>query len=185
MTYLNVLVVDALRAAHAVSDDRHDAVRRFRNVLIVATALSTLLVVAVVLLGAKWPSLIPVCGEKICPSGRSSPTGGDVGLVALFGGIGAALAVLSTLSDIKIPEMPYSLNGPQLLLKIPAGALTGLVALIVLQAAIIENFTPPASQAALLFYATAFGYAQQVATRLVDAKATDVLTAARPSSSSP
>jgi hypothetical protein len=133
-----------------------------------------LLVIGLIALGMLWPSLIPVCGDNICPSGRSKQTGGDVGLVALFGTVGAALAVLSTLSSIKVPETPYSLNGPQLLLKIPAGALTGLVALIILQAAIIQNFTAPESQAALLFYATAFGYAQQVATRLVDQKATDV-----------
>ena len=180
MSTLTALSVDAMRAAHAFSDDRHDAVRRFRNALIVATIFTALLAAAIVLLGMAWPKLMPVCAPKACPTGGTAPTGGDVALIALFGSLGAVLAVVSTLSTMGTPETPYSLNGPQLLLKIPVGALTGLVAVIALHAALVNGVEPLKSQAALLIYATAFGYAQQAATRLVDQRAQSVQDAARP-----
>lgn len=171
-------MVDALRASYSVSDDRHAAIRGFRNVLIGATAASSLFVVGVILLGANWHHL-PVCA-KVCPTGGKSPAGGDVALVMLFGAIGAAIALLSTLSTMHPPDTPYSLSLPQLLVKIPAGAITAFVAVVALNSGAFSSVAITDSQGLLLFYAIVFGFAQQAATRLIDQKAADVMQAARP-----
>jgi hypothetical protein len=172
---------EVLRRANEVSDEGHAAVRTMRNALLIASFGAIILLIIVASLGALAPSLVPVCAPEVCPTGGSSPGAGDVTLVALFGCVGASLAVVQSLASMSTPETPYALNWAQMLLKVPAGALTSLVAVLALNSQVVANIVPPASHAGLLFYAIAFGYSQQAATRLVDQKAESVLNQARPS----
>src|ERR1041385_1474450 len=61
------------------------------------------------------------------------------------------------------------------LLKLPTGALTAVLGLLVLRGGLIPGFTELDSSAQILAWAIIFGYAQQLLTRPIDDWATQVL----------
>jgi hypothetical protein len=70
---------------------------------------------------------------------------------------------------------PYGLPVALAVLKVPAGALTAVAGLLLLGGGFAPGFSNLDSQRQILAYALVFGYAQQIATRLVDDRAQTVL----------
>jgi hypothetical protein len=100
----------------------------------------------------------------------------------LLGALGGLLAVLAALQRLRGFRTLYNLPLVQALLKIPAGALTGLLGLVLMQGGVF--FLEPQRGSALVAYVIFFG-ASHVITRLIDRKAGEIAeTAADPEAAS-
>ena len=66
---------------------------------------------------------------------------------------------------------PYNISIPLALLKLPAGALTALVGIILLAGEFVPGFSAIDKQIQILAYALVFGFAQQLFTQAVDQRA--------------
>lgn len=95
----------------------------------------------------------------------------------MVGALGALLAAAIALSRQRRFQAPYGLPLAQVLLKVVAGTATALFGVVLLQNGVL-GVTAAASGQAILAYAALFGYAQQAATKQVDAKAKSLLGAA-------
>ncbi|MDH2426625.1 hypothetical protein [Sphaerisporangium sp. TRM90804] len=187
------LLQSVLRAAYHAVAVESGRVRSFRNMLLGGVMALTVIVSALVAVGAVWPRAIPMCGNGtilatlgstpmtfICPSGGPRPSRGDVPLVALVGMLGAALATAASLSTRSELSTRYSLAVAQNLLKAPAGVATAILGLLILNSGFVPGFGGLSSQTSILVWAMVFGYAQQVVTRFVDQRANNLLLAASP-----
>ncbi len=74
-------IVTSVRAASSASLREQVRVRSFRDVLVVTTLVMTLLAVGIAIIGALWPTMIPLCfapedgGQAVvvCPTAQSAP----------------------------------------------------------------------------------------------------------------
>jgi hypothetical protein len=170
-------------ATHA-EDLQQSQVRRFRGVLL-GTFLGLLIVVTLLVIwGIVHPSYFPLCVQKqathgttaVCPTGGSNPGRADLALVMAIGGLGAILAVAINLKALKPTGVRYSLSVAQGLIKIPFGAITAMLGIIIASTqSSIRVLTTPAG---LLGTAAVFGYSQQLFTNFIDRQANSLLTKA-------
>jgi hypothetical protein len=181
------IAAEVLGAAFAAEDVQQAQVRRFRAVLF-GTAASLIILVAILwLVGAVDPALIPLClhkqgapaGTLVCPSGGKSASKADIPLVLGRGAIGASLAVARTLAGLRPAGVRYSLSVAQGLLKVPFGAITAVLGILLLQTQ-ADLPAALASQGGLLISAVVFSYAQQLFTGLIDRRADSLMSAAAP-----
>jgi hypothetical protein len=77
--------------------------------------------------------------------------------------------------NLRGTSTPYCLPVALAVLKVPSGALTAVAGLLLLGGGFAPGFSNLDSQRQILAYALVFGYAQQIATRLVDDRAQTVL----------
>jgi hypothetical protein len=186
---------DAMQVGYEAQDELYAQVRSFRNILFTGTVLLTLLVIAVCIVGAVQPGAIPLCfqpsntggttqasttgGESfVCPSTTgyaARPKGGDVSIVALMGLLGGALSATFTIQKLRGTSTPYGVPVALSILKLPAGALTGITGLVLLYGKFVPGLSELDSQGQILAYAIVLGIAQHLVTRFVDQKAEDVL----------
>ena len=187
-------------AYHAASSQRRRElmrVRSFRNVLLVAALLLLVVVLGLGLLGSLRPETIPLCfqpesssGDKVvCPTGETqirenadiddeiarTVSGWDIWVVMITGLVAAAVATAFALRGIRGTSTPYSLPVALALLKLPTGALTAVVGLVLMRGGFVPGLSALDSSAQILSWAVVFGYAQQLVTRLVDEQAHAVL----------
>jgi hypothetical protein len=133
-----------------------------------------------VFLVSKNPSMVPFCfapsgDHRVCPTGRTGPTGGDVILVAGLGLLGGALAAAFAIRNIRGTSTPYDIPIALAVLKVPTGALTAVAGLLLLRGQFLPGLSALDSQQQILAYALVLGYAQQLFTRLVDRQAQSIL----------
>ena len=173
-------------------------VRSFRNVLIVSGLLVALLVVVLGFLGAIFYQDVDVCfnpveagggGKIVCPldetstakpgqSGSAHERHGDTLGRARYpdhrrfrGGTLRGIA----LRQVQGSSTPYSLPVALAALKLPTGALTALLGLLLLRGQFIPGFSALDFPAQVLAWAVVLGYAQQLLTRILDQRAQLVL----------
>jgi hypothetical protein len=199
----NVLL-SAVRAANSESRREVIRVRSFRNVLYFATALLTIALIGVTVLAAARPDVVPLCfapdGKVVCPTSDASVPAGesadavvraqadpwDIITVEILGLIAAAVAAAIALRDIRGTTTPYSLPVALLLLKLPTGALTAVLGLLLMRGNFVPGLSALDTTAQILSWAVVFGYAQQVFTRFADQQAHAVLDqVGAPTSSDP
>jgi len=99
----------------------------------------------------------------------------DIPLIQLVGLIAAAVAGAAALRSIKGTSTPYSIPVALALLKLPTGALTALLGLLLMRGQFVPGLSALDFPAQVLAWAIAFGYAQQLFTRLVDQQGQQVL----------
>jgi hypothetical protein len=185
---------DAMQISYDAADEQYTRLRSFRNVLITGAVLLSLLVLAMCLLGAQNPKVIPLCFnpsststvaavnalQKVCPTSETAnpnaPPRGDVAVVALMGVLGAALSATLAVQKLRGTATPYSVPVSLALFKLPAGALTAIAGLLLIKGGFVPGFSQLDSQGQILAYAIAFGVAQHLVTRFVDQRADDVLS---------
>jgi hypothetical protein len=187
-------VVAAAREANAEARREVTRVRSFRNVLLVTALVLTLAAIAVAVLGVVDPNAVPLCfnpdDKVVCPTAES-PIGpdatdidatvaatvgpGDMALVELLGLIAAAVAAAVSLRGIKGTSTPYGLPVALALLKLPTGALTAVLGVLLMRGGFVPGLSALDSSAQILAWAVVFGYAQQLFTGVVDAQAQTVL----------
>jgi hypothetical protein len=172
--------LNAILAKHAVLDEQHARVRSFRNITVVAGVALTVIAVGLATAGWLQPTFLPLCFKPeakkfVCPTGTSGPSEYDVAIVMALGLAGGALASAVAIRGVQGTSTPYIVPLSSAGLKLPAGALTAFFGLLLLQGRFVPGFTALDTQPQVLAYAIVLGYAQQIATRLVDRQANQVL----------
>jgi hypothetical protein len=173
-----------MKVSYEAADEQHARLRHLRNVLIVATGMLVVLVVAVCLVGSNYPGAIPLCfnpsSGPACPSTDTGPPHpGDVAIVALMGVLGGAMSATLAVQKLRTTatSAPYGIPVSLALLKLPAGALTAIGGLVLIHGEFIPGLSDLDSQGQILAYAIVLGVAQQFVTRFVDQKAQAALAA--------
>jgi hypothetical protein len=191
-------VVSAYHAANSQRRREILRLRSFRNVILAAATLLIVVAVGLGVLGSLRPHLIPLCftptkAKVACPSHEGAlPTGTvdariiddrvratvsawDIWLVEIVGLVSAAVASAFALRGIRGTSTPYSLPVALAALKLPTGALTAVLGLLLMRGAFIPGLSALDTSAQIVSWAIVFGYSQQLLTRLVDQQAQSVL----------
>jgi hypothetical protein len=99
----------------------------------------------------------------------------DIPVVEIAGLLAAALASAFALRTIEGTSTPYSLPVAVAFLKLPAGALTAVVGLLLMRGGFVPGLSALDSSAQIIAWAVVFGYSQQLLTQFVDKQAKSVL----------
>jgi hypothetical protein len=106
---------------------------------------------------------------------RETASSWDIPVVEIVGLLAAALAGAFALRSIQGTSTPYSLPVAVAVLKLPTGALTAVLGLLLMRGGFIPGLSALDSSAQIIAWAIVFGYAQQLLTRFVDQQANTVL----------
>ena len=96
-------------------------------------------------------------------------------LVALLGLIAAAVSSAISLRNLRGTSTPYALPLAVAVLKLPSGAVTAVLGLLLMRGGFVPGLSALDTPAQILAWAVLFGSAQQLFTRFVDARAHTVL----------
>jgi hypothetical protein len=89
--------------------------------------------------------------------------------------VAAAVAAAFSLRDVRGTSTPYSLPAALAFLKLPSGALTAVLGLLLMRGEFVPGLSALDSSAQIISWAVVFGYAQQLFTGMVDKQASAVL----------
>jgi hypothetical protein len=106
---------------------------------------------------------------------RSTARPWDIPIVEIVGLLAAALAGAFSLRRIEGTYTPYSLPVAAAVLKLPTGALTAVLGLLLMRGGFVPGLSALDTSAQIIAWAIVFGYSQQLLTRFVDAQADSVL----------
>jgi hypothetical protein len=179
-----LLLSKVVQAGHEAADGAHSRLRNFRNVVLTTAFCITALVLVFSIVVAIRPSMVPLCfrptGFVACPTGAApgrQPTPLDVVVVAMLGLLGGSLAAAVSIRNLRGTETPYDVPIALAMLKVPAGALTAIGALVAIRGEFVPGLSALDTQEQILAYALLFGYAQQLLTGLIDKQARSLLSA--------
>jgi hypothetical protein len=188
-----------MSAYHAASTQRRRdlmRLRSFRNLVFGATAALTLVAVMLAALGWQHPNWIPLCfnpvekHQVVCPTeevfapGRTgmldtviagAVNSRDILLVQLLGVVAAAVAGAATLRRMRGTSTPFGVPVALAVLKLPTGALTAVLGLLLMGGGFVPGLSALDSSAQIVAWAIVFGYAQQLFTRMVDDQGSGLL----------
>lgn len=191
-------VIAAARAASSAAEREQQRVRSFRTIIAVATLLLFVIAGLVAALGALRPRLIPLCfapqpsGPQparvlVCPI-RESPLDGDVDevvrvtvtswdvpLVMIVGMVAAGVTGAVALRRLRGSSTPFGVPVALNVLKLPTGALTAFLGLLLMRGGFIPGLTALDTTPQIIAWAVIFGGSQQLFTGLVDRQAQTVL----------
>lgn len=195
---------DALVAAfHAANTQRRRdllRVRSFRNFVVAGFVVLLVAAAGVAVLGALQPTWIPVCffpeeqHTFVCPREEThtppavdtatidvdrlvarTTTREDLFLVEIVGVLAAAVAAGAALRRMRGTTTPFGVPVALAMLKLPTGALTALLGLVLMRGGFVPGLSALDTSAQILAWAVVFGYAQQLFTRLIDNQAHGLL----------
>jgi hypothetical protein len=113
--------------------------------------------------------------DRVDRAMRRAASSWDIPLIEGIGLVAAAIAAAASLRRIRGTSTPYSLPVALALLKLPTGALTAAIGLILMRGQFVPGLSALDSSAQILAWAVIFGYSQQLLTRFVDQHAQTVL----------
>ncbi|MGI5349932.1 hypothetical protein ACQEU8_17370 [Streptomyces sp. CA-250714] len=200
-------ILDAVSVARHVRIQKTLRVRSFVNIVRWVAGGLAVGMVLVALLGWFFDDTVPLCFSPdrasgadeyhvVCPTG-SSPNArsqhvdtslaattapADYFTVEFVGLVAAGIAAAATIRRIGGTAEPYNVPFALALLKLPMGALTAVLGILLMRGGFVPGLTALDSSAQIISWAIIFGYAQQIFTRLVDTQARNVLAAASGSS---
>jgi hypothetical protein len=202
-------LVSAVRGAASAALREQLRVRSFRNVLAVTAAMMAVLALGLALVGLVRPALLPLCFQPeeagrtivVCPTAQSDavvdrqPPGpasadiddavrvtasrGDVLIVELVGLAAASVAAAAAIRKLRGSSEPHGLPVTLAVLKLPLGAITAVLGLLLMRGQFVPGLSALDTSAQIIAWALAFGYAQQLFTRLIDQQANVVLNDVR------
>src|SRR5439155_1266026 len=115
------VIKQAMEIAYDASDERYTRLRDFRNIIVLTAMLITLFAGGLLLAVVLAPDAIPLCftpnasnaapadqtAAQVCPSGeRTTPSPGDVLIVAGLGALGGGLAALFSIRNLRRRRTP-------------------------------------------------------------------------------
>lgn len=100
---------------------------------------------------------------------------GDIALVELLGLVAAGIAAAAALRRLEGTSTPFNLPCAAAVLKLPTGALTAVLGLVLMRGDFVPGLSALDNSAQILAWAALFGYAQELFTRFADARAQTVL----------
>ncbi|MGW2049255.1 hypothetical protein ACWCPF_29345 [Streptomyces sp. NPDC001858] len=194
------LIIDAVGVARQALLRETLRVRSFVVIVYGVFVVLTLTAITVAALAAAFPAVVPLCFGPMDDVGIVCPTGDEphhaslppINLDTLYGkvamsrdylvvelvGMGAAaVAAAATLRRIRGTSTPYNVPVALALLKLPTGALTAVLGILLMRGAFVPGLSSLDSSAQIIGWAIIFGYAQQIFTRLVDQQGQAVLDA--------
>lgn len=150
---------------NSLRDESFATVRGYRNVALGAVVALTAVAIALVFdaPGDEW---LPICA----PEATECAT---VGQIEAVGALGGLLGVVAALYSFQGGSGPYALPAVLAVLKVPAGALTGLFGAMWMQSEQFGLKAQPGSS--VLAYVARFGFAQQAITAFADRHAGQIL----------
>jgi hypothetical protein len=104
----------------------------------------------------------------------------DLVIVELVGLTAAAIATAAAIRSIRGSSARYSLPVALAALKLPTGAITAFLGLLLMRGQFVPGLSALDTSAQILAWALVFGYAQQLFTRLVDQQGQTVLNSVGP-----
>lgn len=192
------VLVDAMGVARQAHLRENLRVRSFAQIVYGLTAVLTIIVILVGIFGAVSPKTVPLCFQPpgigiVCPTASeaseqsqqprldvdelyamvASPW--DYAVVEFIGLVAAAVAAAASLRRIRGTSTPYNVPVALALLKLPTGALTAVLGLLLMRGEFVPGLQSLDSSAQIIAWAVIFGYAQQLFTRFVDNQAQTVL----------
>ncbi|SHN05894.1 hypothetical protein [Actinacidiphila paucisporea] len=180
------LAVAVMSAANYVEETEVARVRSFRNILLATFLVTTAITVLFILSGYLMPAGLPpkLCFDPpsqttgvvamVCPIG-STASGSAVLLVALCGVTGATLAGAASIRHIQGTAMPYMVPVCLLMLRLPIGALSAILGLILIRGGFLPGLSALDNSAQIVAWAVAFGIGQEGLTRMIDKQGGAVL----------
>jgi hypothetical protein len=187
------VIVTAVHAALEAQEHEYVRVRSFRNIVYGGTFCLTLLAVILGTVMAVNPTLAPLCfqaeNQIVCPTGSEPKpaqletasvlgrlaNGADYFIIELVGLISAAVAATMSLRQLRGTSVPYSIPLALALLKLPTGALTAVLGLLLMRGEFVPGLSALDTSAQIIAWAVIFGYAQQLFTRPVDERGHAIL----------
>jgi hypothetical protein len=103
----------------------------------------------------------------------------DLLVIELVGLTAAAIAAAAAIRGIRGSSEPYGLPVALAALKLPTGAITAFLGLLLMRGQFIPGLSALDTSAQIIAWAIVFGYAQQLFTRFVDQQAHSVLGTVR------
>jgi hypothetical protein len=175
---LSAIVRSKLKAVRSVanfaSETARATVRHWRNLLLIGGSVLAVLAIAVTIVHAAVPNFF-----SLVPSGvHQREDAIEAWQVVLIGSLGGALAAVLALNRFSGFTDPTGLPVVQVMLRVPAAAVTSLIGVLLMQTATLDLLKPQAG-ATVLAYAFFFGYAQEPLLRAIDRRAGMVLDPAR------
>lgn len=154
-------------------------VQTFCAVLYATAVVLTFAAAALALWGWFEPTHVPLCfqpvGGDVCPTG-STPNRVDIVLVQFIGLLSGAVSGATGLRHLNGRSTRIGLPVALSILKLPMGALTAVLGLLLMRGEFIPGLSNLDSTAQILAWAVVFGAAQQLVTGFIDRKASDVLS---------
>ncbi|MFI8850504.1 hypothetical protein ACIGW3_10015 [Streptomyces sp. NPDC053499] len=196
-------ILDAVSVARQVRIEKTLRIRSFVNIVRWVSGGLALGAILVAILGWFFDNTVPLCFspdrvsgadayQVVCPTrsepearakhvdaslaGTTSPA--DYLTIEFVGLVAAGIAAAATIRRVGGTAEPYNVPFSLALLKLPMGALTAVLGLLLMRGGFVPGLTALDSSAQIISWAIIFGYAQQVFTRLVDTQAQNVLAAA-------
>lgn len=196
-------ILDAVGVARQASIRENLRVRSFVNIVGWVAGCLAVAAVLVALMGAVFEDMVPLCftpyrglevggyvvvcpvamnpdpkgGRDINESEASATTPADYLVIEIVGLVAAGIAAATTLRRIRGAVTPYNVPVVLALLKLPTGALTAVLGLLLMRGSFIPGLSALDSSAQIIAWATILGYSQQLFTRFVDTQAQSVLNA--------
>ncbi|MGY1776766.1 hypothetical protein ACI8AV_12975 [Geodermatophilus sp. SYSU D00804] len=199
-------VIAVMRAASSAAARELQRVRSFSAIIAWASVLLFVIAGLVAFLGVLGPSRVPLCFEPqptptqppllVCPTGESVlPDGGgsdaadidavvqatvskwDIPLIELIGMVAAGVTGAIALRRIQGTPTPFAVPVVLNILKLPTGALTAVLGLLLMRGGFIPGLTALDNTPQILAWAVIFGASQQLFTGMVDRQAASVLGA--------
>ncbi|MEV6055691.1 hypothetical protein [Streptomyces sp. NPDC052107] len=202
-----VVVLEAVDVAHSVALREKLRAGSFVRIVCGVAAFLFFLAAAVAVLTAFFPDAVPLCFTPprqsapnskvpyliVCPTGsQGSPhsteldqnfaavtSWGDYLVVEIVGLVAAGVAAASALRKIRGTSTSYPVPVALAALKIPAGALTAVLGLLLMRGGFVPGLTALDSSAQIIAWAVIFGYSQELFTKWVDRQGQRVLESVR------
>lgn len=110
---------------------------------------------------------------------KAVATWGDYIVVETVGLVAAGVAAASALRKVRGTSTPYPIPIALALLKLPAGALTAVLGLLLMRGGFVPGLSALDTSAQIIAWAIIFGYSQELFTKFVDKQGQTVLDAVR------
>jgi hypothetical protein len=152
-------VINAFRGSQQQSHREMMRIRNFRDVILGVVIVLTILGVAAAIIGLSNPGIFSLCfpsqsvitcptGVSPAPIGDAAPRRFDIAAVEFAGLLAAGIAGATALRNTRGSADPYSLPVVLALLKLPTGAMTAFLGLLLLRANLVPTITASVTEKA-------------------------------------
>ncbi|MFF4400271.1 hypothetical protein [Streptomyces sp. NPDC001480] len=189
-------ILDAVGVARQASIGNALRIRSFFYIVLWVTIVLAAAASVVAILGFVRDDIVPLCFtppqglgkvqyEVVCPVQVSEPIPAkridsvlaqttsplDYPVVEIVGLVAAGIAAATSLRNIRGTSTPYNVPVALAALKLPTGALTAVLGLLLMRGGFVPGLNALDSSAQIIAWSIVFGYSQQLLTRLVDSQA--------------
>lgn len=172
-------IVQAVSVASLEARREVARVQTFCAVLYATALVLTLAAAGLAVWGWIEPEHLRLCFQprdaEVCPTG-SAPNRADIVLVEFIGLLSGAVSGATGLRHLNGRSTRLGLPIALSILKLPMGALTAVLGLLLMRGEFIPGLSNLDTTAQIIAWAVVFGAAQQLVTGFIDRKASDVLS---------